>query len=418
SFGGSAFAQLISGIAMMTGAYMRMHSLFQPNIFDIFFWSLSILFLVKFVRTRNTNFFYGFAVALSLGVLGKYSAVFLIASLVLGLFLSRHRYIFARSFFYKALLVAILIIAPNIWWQYQHKWPLVHHMQELQQTQLRFLSPTDFIKDQLLYLLPAVFVWIVGLVWLFKQKDWRFLGWTYFFIIILLILGRGRSYYSMGIYPTLLAAGAVALERWTIVIKWLRPALFILMIALTIPFVPTLLAIWRPAKLAAFYQKYKIEKTGLLKWEDQQNHSLPQDFADMLGWKELAEKTERFFNTLPDSIKTSAMIFCRNYGQAGALKFYGRGKVFTRKVFAANGSFILWLPDTVHFKHLILIARKMPDKDDKVFQHFQSMRIVDSVSDVYSRQLGNKIIFYQDVDSTGLIIAATRLKEMKYQFER
>ena len=418
NLGGGAFAQLIAGIAMMTGAYMRMHSLFQPNMFDIFFWTLSILFLIQFIRTRNTNFFYAFAIALSLGFLGKYSVIFLIASLVLGLLLSRHRYIFTRPFFLKALLFGVVIIAPNIWWQYEHKWPLVHHMQELQQTQLRFLSPADFIKDQLLYLLPAVFVWIAGLVWIFKQKEWRFLGWTYLFIIILLLVGRGKSYYSMGIYPTLLAAGAVNLQQWTWSKKWLRPALVILIITLTIPFIPILLPVWSPQKLAAFYQKNKIQKIGLLKWEDQQNHLLPQDFADMLGWKDLTEKTERFFNTLPDSVKADVVIFCQSYGQAGALQFYGQHHVFSNKVFSAGGSFVLWIPDRVSFKHLILVAERMPDKNDKVFRHFESSMLIDSVSNIYSRQFGNKIIFYQNIDSSGLRITVDRLKEVKQQFQR
>ncbi|KKX47100.1 hypothetical protein L950_0228290 [Sphingobacterium sp. IITKGP-BTPF85] len=28
----------------------------------------------------------------------------------------------------------------------------------------------------------------------------------------------------------------------------------------------------------------------MLTWEDGKEHQLPQDFADMLGWKELAKK--------------------------------------------------------------------------------------------------------------------------------
>ena len=49
-----------------------------------------------------------------------------------------------------------------------------------------------------------------------------------------------------------------------------------------------------PEKLAGFYKKNAIGKIGLLKWEDQKDHELPMDFADMLGWKELTEKTKTF----------------------------------------------------------------------------------------------------------------------------
>ncbi len=101
--------------------------------------------------------------------------------------------------------------------------------------------------------------------------------------------------------------------------NWIRYVVTIFIIGSTYMILPMLLPIWKPEKLAAFYKKYGIEQ----KWEDQKNHDLPQDFADMLGWKELTKKTETFFNSLPDSTKDNTIIFTRHYGQAGSLKFYG-----------------------------------------------------------------------------------------------
>jgi hypothetical protein len=291
-------------------------------------------------------------------------------------------------------------------------------MQELQETQLQFVNPLDFIKDQILYLLPFVFVWIAGLIWLLRSKPWRFLFWTYLFVIILLILGRGKSYYSMGIYPALLAAGSVAWERFTAKRYWVRYVLLIFIAVLTIPFIPMLLPIWKPEKLAEFYKKYDLEKTGLLKWEDQRNHPLPQDYADMLGWKELTVKAEKFFDSLPDSTKGNSVIYCRNYGQVGALQFYSRQNLFRSKVYSANGSFLLWIPREINFKNLLLVDTKIPESDDKVFQHFQTVTLVDSVTNIYSRQLGNKIIFYQNIDTTGLRLVKERLAELKNEFQR
>jgi hypothetical protein len=417
-FGGRLFAQFIAGLAILTGAYLRMHSLFQPNILDIFCWSLSVYFLVRFIKTPENKFLYGFVLSMAMGWWSKYSIVFLAGGILIALLLSRHRTLFLHRKTYAALLIGLLLIAPNTWWQYDHKWPLVHHMQELQQTQLKFLSPADFIKDQLLYLIPVVFIWIAGLIWLFKQAQWRFLGWAYFFVIIFLVLGRGKSYYSMGIYPMLLAAGGVAWQQWSERKKWMRPALVILIIAFSLPFVPMLLPVWEPAKLAAFYKKNKIGKTGLLKWEDQQEHPLPQDFADMLGWKELSEKAERFYHSLPDSTEANTIIYCRNYGQAGALKFYGKEGWFKALTISDNGSFLLWMPGRLWFKHLLFIGSRMPGEDDEVFQHFQSVTVIDSVTNIYSRQLGDKIIFFQNIDSPGLRIAMEGLQEMKAEFKR
>jgi hypothetical protein len=60
----------------------------------------------------------------------------------------------------------------------------------------------------------------------------------------------------------------------------------------------------------------------------------------------------------------------------------------------------------------------MPGKDDKVFQHFEKITVIDSVTNKLSRQLGDKIIYFEKIDSTGLKIAQDGLKEMKNEFKR
>ena len=265
---------------------------------------------------------------------------------------------------------------------------------------------------------PVLLVWIAGLFWFFRNPAYRILGWIYLLVIILLIAGSGKNYYSLGVYPALLAAGGVAWEKWTASRKWLRYVVFILVIGLTLPFLPVGLPMLSPEKLAAFYKKYGIDKTGLLKWEDQRDHELPQDFADMLGWKELTERTERFYNSLPDSTKADAIIYCRNYGQAGSLKFYSKNNDFVSKVISDNGSFLLWIPDSMFFRHIIFTGRRMPDNDDEVFQHFEKITIVDSVRNPLSRQYGDKIIFFENGSDTAWRLAQQGLKEMKNEFQR
>jgi 4-amino-4-deoxy-L-arabinose transferase-like glycosyltransferase len=416
--GGGSFAQLLAGFGMVTGAFLRIHILFQPNILDIFFWTCSLYFLLCFIQSNNTKDFYWLLICLVLGWWSKYSIAFIAVSIIIGLLLTRHRTIFIQRKTYVALLIAFLFIIPNIIWQHMHKWPLLHHMQELRETQLVYVKPMDFIKDQLLLLLPLLLVWIAGLWWFFRNSAYRVFGWIYLIVIILLIAGSGKSYYSLGVYPVLLAAGAVAWEKWSASIRWLRKAVAILVIALTLPFVPVALPMLSPEILSDFYGVSGIAKTGLLKWEDQRDHELPQDFADMLGWKELTERTERFYQSLPDSTKAVAIIYCRNYGQAGSLKFYGKDGSFKSKVISDNGSFLLWIPDSMFFRHLIFTGRRMPGNDDEVFQHFEKITIIDSVRNRLSRQFGDKIIFFENGSDTAWRLAQKGLMEMKNEFKR
>lgn len=412
--GGKLFAQFIAGLSIITGAFLRMNFLFQPNMLDIFFWTLSIYFIIRYINQKEDKFLYGFVLSLAIGFWGKYSILFIAISFMLSLLLSQHRKIFLQKKLYIAALIGLAIILPNVWWQYQHNWPLIHHMKELQETQLKYMNPGGFLTDQLMMFIATIIIWIAGLVWFFKNKKWRFLAFTYLIVIVLLILGRGKSYYAVGIYPMFFAAGAVAWERFTQKRTWIRYIITIIIIGITYVLLPMSLPIWKPERLASFYKKYGIEH----KWEDQKNHELPQDFADMLGWKELTEKTESFFNSMPDSVKSSTIIFTRHYGQAGSLKFYGNDTYFTKNVISNNGSFLLWIPDRLWMKNLILTSSGIPDKDEELFQHFEKVTVIDSVTNPYSRQYRDKIIFFENIDSAGLKLAQDGFKEMKKQFIR
>lgn len=416
--GGKLFAQFLAGLGIISGAFMRIHFLFQPNVLDIFFWTLSAYFIIRYINDKKTIYLCWFCFSLALGFWSKYSVLFMLIALVFSLLLVGKRKIFIEKHFRIAVALSILIVLPNILWQYFHNWPLVHHMKELQETQLQYLNKKDFLIDQLLMLSPVILIWTGGLIWVFKNSNWRFIGVAYILVIILIMFGSGKSYYTLGAYPMLLAAGGAAWEQWVNKNVWKRYLLCGLILVPTILFIPIMLPIWKPEKLSKFYQSSGVAKSGILKWEDGKEHSLPQDFADMLGWKEIAEKTENFYSSLPDSIKKNTIIFGRHYGHAGSIIYYSKNISFKKKVYSDNGSFLLWIPQNIKFENLILVSRKMPDKNDEVFNHFSKASVVDSVTNPYSRQLGDKIIFFENIDSSGLQLATNGLMEMKKTFSR
>ncbi|MBK8611512.1 MAG: glycosyltransferase family 39 protein [Chitinophagaceae bacterium] len=419
--GGGLFAIFIAGLCITCTAFLRFHFLFQANFLDIFWWTLASYFIVRFINTDHIKYLYLVGFAMGCGWLAKNSILIFATGFSIALLLTRYRKLYGNKHLYGAAFVGFLIALPNLLWQYNHNWPLFHHLNELRETQLRFIDPLDFLTGQLLMFISAFFVWITGLVWLFKKsgQKFRILAWIYLSVVVFLLLSNGKNYYAAGSYPMLFAAGSVALQQWTsIKLKWIRWIATAFILYFTWVILPMALPLWEPDKLAAFYKEKKMEKTGLLKWEDQQNHSLPQDFADYLGWKEMTAKAEAFYNKLPADVKANTMIFGRNYGQAGALKYYGQGQDFKNKVFSDNGSFLHWIPDEIKFKNLVFIGSHVPDADDEVFQHFENVTIIDSVTYKHSRQFGDKIIFFEYIDAAGLKLAADGLKEMKRQFNR
>src|SRR5205809_4869964 len=196
-------------------------------------------------------------------------------------------------------------------------------MKELQQTQLQYINPLSFLSDQLLINLPCFFIWLTGLFYTLFSKQYRFIGLAYLFVIILLVTGHGKSYYSLGVYPPLFAFGAVQLEKFTAVKrKWIRFAFTLFPMVIGILFLPLALPLLPPQQLANLYIKMNAKNTGALKWEDLKDHPLPQDFSDMLGWEEMTQKVAKAYSMLNDSEKQDATIFGNNYGMAGGVKYY------------------------------------------------------------------------------------------------
>jgi hypothetical protein len=413
---GKLFSQAIAATGILFSAYMRIHYLFQPNFLDIFSWTLAAYYLVRYINTEQNKYLYFICFALALGWWSKYSVAFFIGALIISLVLTSHRRLFTKKHFWLAIISAMLIILPNLIWQWMHKFPLIHHMNELRETQLKYIDKSDFLKGQVVDLFPVCFVWMCGLVWYLFHKKYRIIGLIYLSVIILLMLGSGKTYYSLGAYPMLLASGGVWIEKISVRQTWIRYAVVTIILVLSLPFIPVLLPMQSPKVMAAFNKKYHLEKMGLLKWEDQQEHPLQQDFADMIGWKDLTEKSSKLYNSLPDTIKSNTIIYCRHYGQAGALKYYATDERFRKTTICDNGTFLLWIPDSLQFTNLIFVGRNLPGKDDEVFNHFEKVTLIDSVTDPLSRQFGDKIIFFQHADSLASLLARKGLNEMKAEF--
>lgn len=417
--GGKKIAQLFAGIGLIAGGFLRVNFLFQPNFLEIFFWTLSAYFIIKYINTNKISFIYLLATSLALAWMSKYSVAFFAAGLFAGILLTKHKRLLRSKHTYLAMLLFIAIILPNLLWQYHHNWPVVHHMLELKETQLQFISPVTFLVNQFLMNFPTFFIWIGGLVWLliFKEgKPYRILAYIYFTVILLLTISNGKDYYSLGTYPMLFAAGGVWLEKVTSTnLIWLRAASIIVILLLFLPLIPVLLPVWPPEKSASYYKTTGLAKTGILKWEDLQQHTLPQDFADMLSWKELGSKVSQVYHSLPKNEKNQTLIYCRNYALAGATLYYGQD---LPQVTSDNASFLIWMPDHYNIKHLLFVGRKIPDKDDLVFQQFEKYSVVDSTTTEHAREMGVKIILFENGNEKVNAMIEEGIKQMKSKFER
>jgi hypothetical protein len=82
---------------------------------------------------------------------------------------------------------------------------------------------------------------------------------------------------------------------------------------------------------------------------------LPQHFADRFGWEEMAASAAKVYHSLPAGEQASACIFTGNYGEAGALEFYGP-RYGLPHVISGHNNYYIWGPDGCSGKTVILIG--------------------------------------------------------------
>jgi len=203
------------------------------------------------------------------------------------------------------------------------------------------------------------FAWLAGLLALLlsaKLSAYRILGLIYLFIILIFIVLKGKGYYALGAYPMLMAAGGIAIEsflenRSAI----LKPVLVFLLTVFTIPLLPYGLPVLSIQNMQRYWgwMKDNLNFVGPLRWEDGKNHSLPQDYADMHGWEELAAKVGKLYHGLSPAEQQSCMIYGGGYAHASSINYY-RKKYCLPEVCSFNGSFLMWAPDSVNFDRQIM----------------------------------------------------------------
>ena len=393
SAGGGLYAKILGSAALLFSTLARINILYQPNSFDILSWTIIFYFLIRLFQTNEHKWLWYLAVIIALGLYNKYNVIFLIAGLAAGLALTKERRIFTRFAFWKALILSLLILSPNIIWQITHHFPVFQHMKVLKANQLDNNSASDFLKSQVMFFfgsLPLTLLALASFIFYKPFRQYRFAGISFVTVITLFAAMKAKGYYSVGIYPVMFAFGSVYIESilsntWK---KIVVPVLVGLNLAVFIFTIRVVYPIYGPAEIRAHADKF--EALGLLRWEDGKNHILPQDFADMLGWKEMAARAAEAYKSLPPQELGNTLIICNNYGQAGALNYYNRGKM--PEAYAFNTDYIYWIPRLGKIKNIVLVGRK---PNDAIVGAFKSFRQTGSVENPMAREFNTQVFLME-----------------------
>ena len=332
--GGRRFAvAFAAALAATPGVWWVIDHQFGMNSLDALLWTGCAYAILRLIKTQDRRWWLVFGLIAGIGVENKYSIAVFAFALLLGLLLTRERRVLFTPWILAGGALAFLIFLPNLIWNIQHHWPFFELMHNVRATGKDvLLPPGKYLVQQIMMMNPLSFpFWFAGLIYYLwsreAQKD-RSFGWAFIITLAFFLFTRGKDYYSAPAYPILLAAGAVAAEHLLAAIKRpalssvLRPACFVWLAIGVAPLLPLILPVL-PIETFLRYQSHlpfevpRTERSFI-------GAALPQYYADEFNWPEMVATVARVYHSLPPEEQAKTAIFCSNYGQAGAIDFFGR----------------------------------------------------------------------------------------------
>ncbi|MGE5326977.1 MAG: ArnT family glycosyltransferase [Deltaproteobacteria bacterium] len=373
--GGKRFAQVLACAAVMAAPiYLGIDHLLTMNAFEPLFWMGCVYVAIRICKGGSPKLWLAFGALAGLGLENKYSMLFFGFAFVVGLLATSRRGVLLKKWIWLGALVAFLIYLPNFVWEIRHHWPMFEILSNVQHSGKN--SPINlgsFFSAQLLILDPLSFpLWLAGLGWMFfnrKGKSFRFLGWTFVVLFGTFVVLQGKMYYLAPAYPMLFAAGGVITETWIERrgAAWLKPV-FVAILALGGALLAPLAIPVLPVETYIAYQKaLHLEPP---RTEQHKMGPLPQGYADMFGWPEMVGKVAEVYDQLSPQEKSQCAIFAQNYGEAGAVDFFGP-RYGLPPALSGHNNYFLWGPRGYSGEVLIV----MGDRRENLERYFNQVEL-------------------------------------------
>lgn len=303
-------------------------SLLTMNAFEPCIWMACVLIVLKILNGASPKLWVVFGAIAGIGLENKHSTLIFGFALLIGLLVTKSRRHFAQPWIWLGALIAFLIFLPNLVWEVHRGFPTIELLRNIQASGRNAeLNALAFILTQALIMHPlSAPLWIAGLWYLLRDRNGtglRVLGWTFLVILFCMLTMHGRIYYMAPAYPMLFAAGAVAFQNWVDrhSWSWLKPAYVVSLLATGAVFAP--FAYFPMLTVDQYIAYSKLMHLAPPKIENHAQGPLPQLYADQFGWKEMAQVVADVYFKLPSGERESCAIFGQNYGQAGAIDFFG-----------------------------------------------------------------------------------------------
>jgi hypothetical protein len=347
--GGRRFAMALSALSfIIVPIYLSDGSLLTTNCLEPLLWMGCAYFAILAIQRDDPRYWLWFGVVAGMGLEEKYSIAVFGFAIVVGLLLTERRRTFATKWVFLGGAIAFLIFLPNLLWNVLHDWPFAQLMHNIKADGRDVvLSPGAYFAQQVLIVHPLLApVWITGLLAFFfsaRWKPYRLFGWCYLVAFTVFVVLKGKSYYLGPIYPVFLAAGAVVIESAIARSRqvWLKPAILVLLLAGGAWLAPVVMPVLPVEQFIAYMRTLPFPVP-----RSEHSHMraiLPQHFADQFGWEEMVATVNQAYSKLSPEERPGCGIFAQDYGQAGAIDFFGR-RYGLPPALSGHQTYFLWGP--------------------------------------------------------------------------
>jgi len=357
--GGRRTAQALAALAAAVApTWLAITGFYSMNAFEPVVWTGALLLFARILRGGDRRLWLALGAILGIGLLNKISVLVLGMGMAVGLLLSPTRRELRHVHPWAGVAIALVLFAPHVVWQIANDWPTREFVANAQRYKIAASSPAAFFGEQILMIHPlSLPLWLAGLSFLMytrRMKVLRPLGVVYLVAFAIFVMQRSKPYYLTAAYAPLLAAGACVAEQVARrkLGRWLVFAYGVVLAAGGAMIAPLAVPILRVDSFIHYQQRIGIAP------ESDENHAmgaLPQHYADRFGWEEMTAEVARVYHALPPEERERCAIMCGNYGEAGAITYYGR-KLGLPPAVSQHNSYYLWGPGEGPFDVFIVVG--------------------------------------------------------------
>ncbi|HXL23272.1 MAG TPA: glycosyltransferase family 39 protein [Candidatus Dormibacteraeota bacterium] len=381
--GGGKFAQFFAAFCVLIAPiYLTFDNFFSMNAFEPVFWMACAAIVLRILNGGSARLWLLFGLIAGIGILNKHSMLFFGFGLTLGLLLTAARRHFAQIWIWLGAVTAFLFFLPNLIWEIRNHWPTLALFHAVLGSKYATVAPWDYVWQQTLLTNPlAAPIWLAGLYFLLRDplgKKYAVLAWAYLTVLAEMLILHGKIYYLAPAYVMLLAAGAVCIEKRLLPRAgyWLRPVLvtpLALGAAIAAPLTMPILPVEAAIKYCRFWDVQAIHV------ENVPQNELPQLFGDMFGWQEQVSSVAAVYHALPPAEQAQAAILAYNYGQGGAIDYFGPRYGLPRAI-SGHNQYGFWGPGRASGAVVVAIGLQ----EDALRERFESVQAMATVSPRYA----------------------------------